>query len=93
MTTGNAVLLTNATLATMDAADPAGFGLVRTGAVAIAGDRIAWAGTQEALPDEWRGGDALDLAGRLVTPGLIDCHTHIVHGGNRAAELDRKSVV
>lgn len=90
MTTGNAVLLTNATLATMDAADPAGFGLVRTGAVAIAGDRIAWAGPLAELPAEWRGAETIDLAGRLVTPGLIDCHTHIVHGGNRAAEFEQR---
>ena len=90
MTTGNAVLLTNATLATMDAADPAEFGLVRAGAVAIAGDRIAWAGPLSALPAEWRGAETTDLAGRLVTPGLIDCHTHIVHGGNRAAEFEQR---
>ena len=90
MTTGNAVLLTNATLATMDAADPAEFGLVRAGAVAIAGDRIAWAGPFAALPAEWRGAETTDLAGRLVTPGLIDCHTHIVHGGNRAAEFEQR---
>ena len=90
MTTGNAVLLTNATLATMDPADRAGFGLVRGGAVAVAADRIVWAGAMDALPDNWRGAEALDLAGRLVTPGLIDCHTHIVHGGNRAAEFEQR---
>ena len=90
MTTGNAVLLTNATLATMDPADAAGFGLVRGGAVAVAADRIVWAGAMEALPEAWRGEDSLDVAGRLITPGLIDCHTHIVHGGNRAAEFEQR---
>ena len=90
MTTGKTVLLTNATLATMDAADPAGFGLVQGGAVVIEGARIAWAGALETLPEDWRSEDTLDLAGRLVTPGLIDCHTHIVHGGNRAAEFEQR---
>ena len=84
------MLLINATLATMALADAAGFGLVRGGAVAIAADRIAWAGAMDRLPDEWRGVATLDLEGRLVTPGLIDCHTHIVHGGNRAAEFEQR---
>ena len=90
MTTGNAVLLTNATLATMDPADATGFGLVRGGVVAVEGERIAWAGPMHTLPDAWRGADSLDVAGRLITPGLIDCHTHIVHGGNRAAEFEQR---
>ena len=84
------MLLTNATLATMDPADATGFGLVRGGAVAVEADRIVWAGAMEALPDAWRGADVLDVAGRLITPGLIDCHTHIVHGGNRAAEFEQR---
>ncbi len=84
------MLLINATLATMNPADAAGFGLVPGAAVAIAGDRIAWAGAMDALPDEWRDGEVLDLGGRIVTPGLIDCHTHIVHGGHRAAEFEQR---
>ena len=84
------MLLTNATLATMDPADPTGFGLVRGGAVAVEADRIVWAGAMEALPGAWRGADVLDVGGRLITPGLIDCHTHIVHGGNRAAEFEQR---
>jgi imidazolonepropionase len=66
------MLLTNATLA----GDPP----VRGAAVALEGDRIAWVG-------EGRAGEGRDLGGRLLTPGLIDCHTHLVHGGNRAREF------
>ncbi len=82
------MLLTNATLAGTDAETP--YGLTPRGAVAIEGARIAWAGAETALPERFRGLDALDLEGRLVTPGLIDCHTHIVHGGNRAAEFEMR---
>ncbi|KCZ98956.1 imidazolonepropionase, partial [Hyphomonas oceanitis SCH89] len=42
------------------------------------------------IPEDAREVDALDMEGRLLTPGLIDCHTHIVHGGNRASEFDMR---
>jgi imidazolonepropionase len=77
-------LLTNATLATMVPGAP--YGLVAVGAVAIRDGRIAWAGPAADCPI--RDLPAQDLGGRLVTPGLIDCHTHIVHGGNRAREFE-----
>ncbi|MBC7280094.1 MAG: imidazolonepropionase [Hoeflea sp.] len=82
------MLLTNATLATMDGA-PA-YGLVEQGAVAIAEGRIAWAGPEADLPAEFRDRDTLDLEGRVVTPALVDCHTHVVHGGNRAREFEMR---
>ena len=65
-----------------------GLGLVRRGAVAAEGGRIAWVGAVEDLPREAEGAERIDLEGRLVTPGLIDCHTHLVHGGNRAHEFE-----
>jgi len=82
------MLLINATLATMDGA-PA-YGLVEKGAVAIRAGRIAWAGPASELPGEFKLDESLDLEGRLVTPALIDCHTHIVHGGNRAREFEMR---
>ncbi len=82
------MLLRNATLAGTDADGP--HGLIARGAVAIEGDRIAWAGPEAELPDHLARQDALDLEGRLVTPGLVDCHTHIVHGGNRAQEFEMR---
>lgn len=59
-------------------------------AIAITDDRIAWAGARADLPDAFRGGVIRDLGGRLITPALIDCHTHLVHGGNRAREFEMR---
>ena len=82
------MLLTNATLARMDGT-PA-YGLMEKGAVAIRDGRIAWAGPANDLPGEFKLDESLDLEGRLVTPALIDCHTHVVHGGNRAREFEMR---
>lgn len=80
------MLLINAALATMTPDQP--YGLITNGAIAVQGEKITWAGPIDMLPLELQSGDKLDLEGRLVTPGLIDCHTHIVHGGNRAREFE-----
>jgi imidazolonepropionase len=77
------MLLTHATLATMTGA----YGVIPDGAVAIAADRIAWVGPMADIPTEHRARPRHSVGGRLVTPGLIDCHTHAVHGGHRAAEF------
>jgi len=81
-------LLINATLATFAGDKP--YGLLERGAIAMHQGNIAWVGPQASLP-----GDASslasqveDLGGAVVTPGLIDCHTHLVFGGNRAHEFD-----
>lgn len=78
------MLLTHATLATITG----GYGLVDDGAVAIDGDRIAWAGSLVDLPARYHSLPEHDCQGRLVTPGLIDCHTHAVFAGHRAAEFE-----
>ncbi|MBL9063277.1 imidazolonepropionase [Tabrizicola sp.] len=78
------MLLTHATLATMTN----GYGLVRDAAVALEGDRIAWSGPMHDLPSAFRSLPAQDAGGRLLTPGLIDCHTHAVFGGHRAVEFE-----
>lgn len=57
------------------------------GAVLIEGERILWAG---AVADAPGADHVVRLGGRLVTPALIDCHTHVVHGGNRAAEFAQR---
>ncbi|KGF67922.1 imidazolonepropionase [Hoeflea sp. BAL378] len=82
------MLLTNATLATMEGA-PA-YGLIEKGAVALEAGLIAWVGPADALPSAFRDQETFDLEGRVVTPALIDCHTHIVHGGNRAREFEMR---
>ena len=84
------MLFTNATLATMQTGKP--YGLIERGAVVIEDERIAWAGAADDLPAAFRKHETNDLEGRLVTPALIDCHTHIVHGGNRAHEFAMRLV-
>ena len=81
-------VLSNAMVATMDA--EAGYGLVERASVALEDGRIGWVGPADALPDRYRAAPARTLAGRLVTPGLIDCHTHIVFGGDRAREFEMR---
>jgi imidazolonepropionase len=75
-------LWTNARIATM--AGP-GLGVVERGAVAAKGGRIAWVGPADAAP---AAAEIIDCEGRWITPGLIDCHTHLVHGGDRAHEFE-----
>ena len=81
-------LLSNARLVTLPEAG--GYGLVERGAVAIRDGRIEWAGPEADLPAAFSGRTREDLEGRLVTPALIDCHTHLVHGGHRAREFEMR---
>lgn len=80
------LLFTHATLATLDGDAP--FGLVNDAALACADGRIAWLGPMAALPADARADSIDDLQGRVLTPGLVDCHTHLVFAGNRAHEFD-----
>ncbi|WP_128516838.1 imidazolonepropionase [Tabrizicola thermarum] len=83
------MLLTHATLATMDPRSGTdGYGLIPEAAVAISGAQIAWAGPMADLPAAFRHLPERDCGGRLVTPGLIDCHTHAVFAGHRAVEFE-----
>src|ERR1051325_1995148 len=74
------LLLTNGTVATMDGDKP--FGLVPDGAVGITAGKIAWIGRAADAPDALKGGagKTWDVGGKVVTPGLVDPHTHIVYG-------------
>jgi len=65
-------------------------GLAGGGAVAVAGDRIAWSGPADELPHEVEVGETWDVGGRLVTPGFVDCHTHLVFGGDRSGEWEQR---
>ena len=83
------VVLTSLRAATMTpGADP--YGLIDEAALVLAGGTIAWVGAQADLPGEYAALPVRDMGGRLVTPALIDCHTHVVHGGNRAAEFQMR---
>lgn len=81
-------LLLDATLATFAGDRP--FGLIEHGALASKDGRIAWVGSAADLPGapEALAGSVETLDGALVTPGLVDCHTHLVFGGDRAHEFD-----
>ena len=63
--------------------DPGGAPL----ALAVADGVLRWAGAPDAVPAAWAGARVHDGAGALVTPGLVDCHTHLVYGGQRANEF------
>ena len=68
-----------------------GLGIVENGAVAARDGRIAYAGPEAELPGDSRNAaEIVDCEGRWITPGLIDCHTHLVHAGDRAAELEMR---
>nr|WP_236544486.1 imidazolonepropionase [Roseovarius atlanticus] len=73
----------------MDASED-GYGLIRDAALRVQGERIDWVGPMADLGDTSAEAQVIDVGGRLVTPGLIDCHTHIVHGGNRAREFEMR---
>jgi imidazolonepropionase len=78
------MLLTNATIATMQGEQP--YGLLRDAAIQLRDRKIAWVGPMADAPSD----ECEDMEGRLITPGLIDCHTHIVHGGHRANEFEMR---
>ncbi len=82
------VLVTGARLATMTGGTP--YGAIDDGAVGIVGDRIAWLGRRTDLPRDARASRILPAAGRWLTPGLVDCHNHLVYAGNRAAEFEAR---
>jgi len=83
------LLLENCTLATMEAGGEP-YGLIPDGAVALEGGIVAWRGARTELPDDFSQLERRDLEGRLVTPALIDCHTHLVFGGDRAREFEMR---
>ena len=67
-------------------------GIVRNGAIAVSGDRIAWVGSATDLPEvpERVAAEVIPCGGAWVTPGFIDCHTHIVFGGDRTGDFRRR---
>ena len=76
----------NARLATLAPVLP-GLGAIERGAIACRDGRIVYAGPEESLPSH-ASAETIDCGGRWITPGLVDCHTHLVFGGNRAREFE-----
>ncbi|MDP3841869.1 MAG: imidazolonepropionase [Oxalobacteraceae bacterium] len=69
---------------------PQGYGEIRDGALALSAGRIGWVGRRSDLPAGIRAADTFDGNGGWITPGLIDCHTHIVYAGNRSSEFEAR---
>ncbi|MEW7008431.1 imidazolonepropionase [Lentilitoribacter sp. EG35] len=80
------ILLHNLTAATMSLDGP--YGLIEDAAILIEDGKIAWVGHQMDAPKN--SAEPIDLEGRTVTPALIDCHTHLIYGGNRAKEFEMR---
>jgi imidazolonepropionase len=82
-------ILKNCRVATMRTNEPT-YGLTGADMIVLEGDTIAWVGAHADLPADYAAADVTDLGGRLVTPALIDCHTHLVFGGHRAMEFEMR---
>jgi imidazolonepropionase len=81
-------LLVNARIATMR---DGRYSMIDDGAMVAEGGVVSWVGPRELAPTVKRGNDeVVDAKGALVTPGLIDCHTHLVYAGNRAREFEMR---
>lgn len=80
----------HANLATMTGERP--YGRIEDGALAVTDGKIAWVGKTHRLPEDLKrkADTAHDVQGLWITPGLIDCHTHLVYGGNRANEFEKR---
>ena len=80
----------NCDMATCQSDATDGYGLIRDGALVIEGETLAWVGPRAQLPAKYCGPHVQqhDAQGALLTPGLIDCHTHLVYGGQRANEFE-----
>ena len=81
------LVIHNARLMTCDRAR-SGLGMIERGAIAIDRGVVAWTGEDSARP---RGEREIDAGGRLVTPGLVDCHTHAIFAGDRANEFGMRA--
>ena len=82
------LLLTNVRLATLRDGD--GYGAILDAALGVRGGAIAWVGAARELPRDVRATKTIDARQRWATPGLIDCHTHLVYAGNRANEFEQR---
>lgn len=81
-------LWVNVRLATMS--EPGGYGQIEDGAIAVRDGRVAWIGARGDLPAGYTAAHTHDGSGCWLTPGLIDCHTHIVYAGNRSEEFEAR---
>ena len=85
------LLLTDANIATMDSTIDAPYGAIKNAALAIKNGEIVWLGEQSNLPSfDAFATPTLSIKGQWLTPGLIDCHTHLIFAGSRAEEFEQR---
>jgi len=84
------VLIRRASVATMDPLRAGGYGTLERAALGIRDGAIAWLGADDDIPSGATACEELEAAGRWLTPGLVDCHTHLVYAGNRANEFEQR---
>ena len=85
------LLLTDANIATMDSTIDAPYGAIENAALAIKNGEIVWLGEQSNLPSfDAFATPTLSIKGQWLTPGLIDCHTHLIFAGSRAEEFEQR---
>src|SRR5947207_11194876 len=89
MTTTYDTIWLDARLATLTPQRP-GLAVIEHGAIAAIDGRIAFVGPMVDLPNGWDAARRVALDGRWITPGLIDCHTHLVYAGDRAHEFEMR---
>ncbi|WP_319545485.1 imidazolonepropionase [Ruegeria conchae] len=82
------IVLCSKQVATMGGDQP--YGMIEDGAIAVEGSQIVWVGRQSEVPATYAEWQRVDFGDRLITPGLIDAHTHVVFGGNRAVEFEMR---
>lgn len=77
-------VITNAIIATFaETKSPLGFGLIKDAALAIADDQVIWVGKKTEIPASCSGFPSWSAGGRLITPGLVECHSNLLFGGDR----------
>lgn len=81
-------VLVEATLARLDQNN--NFNVIPDAALVLRGGEVSWFGPRRDLPEEFEGGHRVELGGRLVMPGLIECHTHLIHAGDRENEREER---
>ena len=81
-------IISNAKIVTLHGTQ--GYGLIKKGAIVIGNGQIYWVGKLSELPPEYNSLTDRNVEGALVTPGLIDCHTHLVFGGDRSKEFEMR---
>lgn len=83
-------LITNVNLATFNPAINSPYGHIENGAITLHNNKIAWLGATDNQPDGTESTHVIDGRGQWLLPGFIDCHTHLIYGGNRAREFENR---